>query len=323
MRVFYGVECINKKLKPSAVAVGVFDGLHSGHKKIMSALMRISKKKGLVPAVVTFNPHPDNILTKNKKIPMLCSLGHRLNLLSDFGVKLCVVLKFDQTFAKKPCNLFIKHTLIKKLGMKNLVVGERFSFGKERISEVNNLKDIADNLNLNISVVTAKRYNSRVISSSMIRSLIEKGRLDIASRLLGRHVSVLGTVIHGQKRGRIIGFRTANIDPHHEAIPPSGVYAAYTILDCKRYKSVVNIGRRPTFFGKDPGVEVHIFDFSRNIYGKDIEIYFIKRLRPERKFKDENALRAQILKDAVQAEKTLLHVNRLKRFKIELLARPL
>ena len=139
----------------------------------------------------------------------------------------------------------------------------------------------------------------------MRRSLIEKGKLDTASKLLGRHVSVLGTVIHGQKRGRIIGFRTANIDPHHEAIPPSGVYIAYTQLDNTTYKSVVNIGNRPTFFGKDPSIEVHIFGIDRNIYGKNIEVLFVQRLRRERRFKNEHKLREQIKRDALTAEKML------------------
>ena len=157
MRVFYGVKCLNKKLKPSAVAVGVFDGLHSGHKKIMSALMRVSKKKALVPAIVTFNPHPDNVLTKNKKIPMLCSLEHRLSLISKLGVELCVVLKFDRTFENISCDTFMNQILIKRLGMKHLVVGERFSFGKERLRGIDDLKKMAGNFDLNVSVVVAKR----------------------------------------------------------------------------------------------------------------------------------------------------------------------
>jgi riboflavin kinase / FMN adenylyltransferase len=305
MRVVYGVKCIDKKPMLSAVAVGIFDGLHIGHKKIITTLMRVAKDKRLLPVVITFNPHPDDVLSKKKKTPMLCSLQHRLNLFASLGIRLCVVLNFDRTFAEKTCDTFIKDILIKKLGMKSLVVGESFSFGRERVSGIDHLKKAAGRMGFNVSVIFAKRYNRRIISSSAIRSLIEKGRLDIASKLLGRPVSVLGTVIHGRKRGRIIGFKTANIDPHHEAIPPSGAYAAYTLLGYKRYKSVVNIGRRPTFFEKDPSIEVHIFGINRNIYGKDIEVFFIKRLRPERRFRDEDKLRDQIKKDALRAEKTL------------------
>jgi riboflavin kinase / FMN adenylyltransferase len=305
MKVFYGLENIDKKRKPSIVAVGVFDGLHVGHQKIITSLIRISKEKKLLPVVVTFNPHPDNILTKRKKTPMLCSLQHRINLLALLGVKACVVLNFDYTFAKKTCRAFIEDILVKRLAMKSLVVGERFSFGREALSGIFHLKNFADKAGFDVTIIPAKRYNRRIISSSAIRSLIEKGRLHIASKLLGRPVSVLGTVIHGRKRGRIIGFKTANIDPHHEAIPPSGVYAGYASLYGKTYKSVVNIGRRPTFFEKDPSIEVHIFDFNRNIYNKDIEVFFIQKIRPERRFKDEAKLRAQIRQDTLRAEKML------------------
>jgi riboflavin kinase / FMN adenylyltransferase len=305
MKIIYGIENTGKRPMPAAIAVGVFDGLHTGHKKIISALMRISRKKRLAPVVVTFDPHPDNVLAKSIKTPMLCSLKHRLNLLSDLGVEVCVVLRFDIDFSEKPCNFFIENILVKRLGMKHLVAGERFSFGKERASSVDILKQIAKGLDFDVSIVKVKRYRKHSISSSIIRSFIEKGKLDLASRLLGRPVSVLGTVVHGQKRGRIIGFKTANIDPHHEAIPKSGVYAAYTMLQGRTYKSVANIGRRPTFFGKDPSIEVHIFGINRDIYGMDIEVYFIKYLRAEKRFKDVNALRVQILKDAVNAKKIL------------------
>jgi riboflavin kinase / FMN adenylyltransferase len=305
MRVYYGLKGINKIARPTAIAVGVFDGLHIGHKKIISSLMRIARDKGLLPVVVTFEPHPDNILVKQKKTPMLCSLDHRLNLLSGLGVSLCLVLRFNRAFAEKSCDIFIRDVLIKRLGMRSLVMGEMFSLGKEGVSRPNDLKAIADALDFDISIITAKRYNARVISSSIIRSLIEKGRLAAASRLLGRPVSVLGTVIHGRKRGRIIGFRTANIDPHHEAIPPSGVYTAYTQLDNRSYKSIVNIGRRPTYFGKEPGIEVHIFGVNKNIYGKDIEVCFVKRLRAEKRFKNEDRLREQIKKDVANAYKIL------------------
>lgn len=305
MEVFYGVKGLHKRIMSSVVTVGVFDGLHIGHKRIISALMRISKEKGLLPVVVTFSPHPDDILSGKKKTPMLCSLDHRLGLFASLGIRICVVLKFNNAFAKKSGNSFIGGILVKKMGLKSLVVGEKFSFGKERIGGAFRLKKIAGDMGFKIHIITAKRHKGRIVSSSAIRSLIEKGNLEAASKLLGRPVSVLGTVIHGRKRGRILGFKTANIDPHHEAIPPSGVYAAYTKLGNKKYKSVVNIGRRPTFLDKDPSIEVHILGINKSIYGKEIEVFFVKRLRPERRFKNEDKLRSQIKKDALRAEKML------------------
>ncbi|MDD5504237.1 MAG: bifunctional riboflavin kinase/FAD synthetase [Candidatus Omnitrophica bacterium] len=305
MKVFYYPGGMDKEPKPSAVAVGVFDGFHSGHKKILGCLLNLSRKKRLRPVVVTFFPHPDNVLSGRKKALMLCSLKHRLRLFSDAGISLCVVLKFDRVMAEMPCDVFIKQVLIDGIGMRSLVAGEGFCLGKERSGSNDGLKEIAARLGFGLRIVSPKRHKKRIISSSIIRRLIERGDIKQAAKLLNRPVSVLGTVIHGRKKGRKIGFRTANIDPHHEVIPPRGVYAAYTVIGTKTYKSVVNIGQRPTFDGKEANVETHIFGLRRNIYGKDIEICFIKKLRPEIKFKDQALLGLQIKKDILRAKGVL------------------
>jgi riboflavin kinase/FMN adenylyltransferase len=200
---------------------------------------------------------------------------------------------------------FFKKILIDKLNMRILVIGKNFSFGREGLSGIKALKSLATSLNFTLKIVKPKRYHNRVISSSLIRHLIEDGRLNMASQLLGRPVSVLGTVVKGKGRGRIIGFKTANVDPHHEAIPPSGVYAAYCRIGKYIYRSVLNIGTRPTFGEKEPTIEAHVFGLSRNVYGENIEIYFKKRLRQERRFKNKEHLRRQILRDAAQAKKIL------------------
>jgi riboflavin kinase/FMN adenylyltransferase len=306
VKVAYYPGYIDKSPRPSAVAVGVFDGLHIGHKRIMDHLLRLSGKKRLRPVVVTFFPHPDNVLPGRKKALMLCSLKHRLKLFSAAGIGLCVVLKFDRIIARMPYDSFIKQVLIDKIGMRSLVAGAGFSLGRERADIGNDLKDIAPCLGFNIHAVIPRRYKGRIISSSIIRSLIEKGDIGHASKLLDRPVSVLGTVIHGRKKGRDIGFKTANINPHHEAIPPRGVYAAYTIIDGKTYKSVVNIGQRPTFYGEDVNIETHVLGLNRGIYGKDIEVCFVKKLRPEKRFKDQGLLRLQIEDDVSRARRMLL-----------------
>ncbi len=305
MEVIYGIKNLKKRAAASAVTIGIFDGVHIGHRKIITQLLKDAKRYKLKPVVITFNPHPAKVLKGKGSVPMLTSLKHRLNLLEGLGVELCVVVKFTRTFAKKSAHIFLRDALIKKLKMKRLVIGGKFSFGKERIRSGAELEKIADNLGFRVNVISPKRYRDITISSSLIRSLIEKGRLSTASRLLARPVSVLGTVIHGKKRGRIIGGKTANIDPHHETIPPSGVYATYAKIGRRQYRSVLNIGRRPTFNEKDPSVEVHIFGINRNLYNKDIEILFVKKLRPERRFKNEDKLRKQIIKDSVTAGRLL------------------
>lgn len=305
MKTIYGFKDLKDKIAPSIVTVGVFDGVHTGHKKIITQLLKEAKADKLKPIVVTFNPHPAKVLKQRGRVLMLSSLRHRLKLLEALGVEVCIVVSFNRNFSEKDAESFFKNILVKKLNMKKLVIGDKFSFGKEQLKNVTELKKIARSLGFCVKVIKPKRYHAIAISSSTIRHLIETGKLNIASKLLARPVSVLGTVIHGRKRGRIIGFKTANIDPHHEAIPPSGVYAVYSRVGKAAYKSVLNIGRRPTFNEKDPSIEVHIFGINKNLYNKDIEISFIKKIRPEKKFENGNILRAQIIKDSLTVRRML------------------
>jgi riboflavin kinase/FMN adenylyltransferase len=305
MKIIYGIKGLGRLSSPTAVTVGVFDGVHIGHQKIIKELIKESSASGAKSVVVTFYPHPDKVL-KGKDAPaMLTSLKHRLHLLASSGVELCLVINFNKRFALMDTLTFSKEILKKRLNIKMLVVGEDFSFGSDRLNTGFALNNIAKRLNFKLAIVKSERFHSKNISSSIIRHLIEKGKLDTAQRLLGRPVSVLGTVVKGRRRGRVIGFKTANINPHHEAIPPSGVYAVYTKVEDKTYKSVLNIGTRPTFGEKEPTIEVHIFGIDRNLYGKDIEIYFKRRLRPEKRFQNKDHLVAQIIKDAEKAKRLL------------------
>ena len=305
MKVLRGYKNIGPQSRRTAVTVGMFDGVHIGHGRIIRVLIRQAKILKSKAVVVTFEPHPSKVLKGEDCVAMISSLRHRLGLFQRMGVDICVVIKFDSAIAGLDSRRFIRDILINKLNMATLVVGKSFSFGSDRLRDKRSLIMLSKRVGFKTVFVQPKIYHKRVISSSYIRHLIEKGSLDIAERLLGRPVSILGTVISGRRRGRVIGFNTANIDPHHEAIPPGGVYAVYSRLDGRVYKSVLNIGTRPTFKEKEPSIEVHIFGIDRDIYGKDIEVLFKKRLRPERRFKDESHLSAQISKDINLARKTL------------------
>jgi riboflavin kinase / FMN adenylyltransferase len=309
MQVIYGIKNVIEFSNPNVVAIGVFDGVHIGHRKIIKQLTKIAREKGMSSVVVTFDPHPDKVIKGDSAVCMLSSLAHRIALIDELGVDICVVIKPDRHFLNKTAESFFRSILLDRLNAKQLVIGKRFSFGREQLDTRRALEPIAKNLGLGLVVVKTVLYRSSEVSSSRIRKHIERGRLKTASRLLGRRVSIFGRVIHGRKRGRILGFKTANIDPHHEAIPPSGVYAAYTVIDKKRYNAVVNIGRRPTFQEKDPSVEVHIFRLNRNLYNKDMEVFFVEMLRQEKRFPDLHKLREQIKKDAFMAQ-TLLAETR-------------
>ena len=305
MKTLYSLKGLKGMIAPSVVTVGVFDGVHIGHKKVITQLLKEAKAYKLKPVVITFDPHPAKLLKQRGRVLMLSSLQHRLRLLEELGVELCVVIDFNRKFIEKDAESFLRDLLVNKLNMKKLVIGDKFSFGRERLKNAASLRSISKKLGFQVRIIRSKRYKSAAISSSVIRHLIEKGKLNIASRLLARPVSVLGTVIHGRKRGRIIGFKTANIDPHHEAIPPSGVYAVYSRIGKSNYRSVLNIGTRPTFNEKDPSIEAHIFGINRDLYGKVIEVSFVKKIRPEKRFENEDILRAQIIKDSIVAKRLL------------------
>jgi riboflavin kinase/FMN adenylyltransferase len=252
---------------------------------------------------VTFNPHPRRVLNPNSNVPSLTSLGHRLKLIKAIGVDFFLVIKFTKLFSGIKAEDFVKKILVNKLAIKNLVVGENFLFGHRQSGDLRFLKRLGERFGFQVFWVRPVRMKGAIISSTRIRNIIQKGRLEEASRMLGRPLTILGTVVKGRHIGRRLGFPTANIDPHHETIPPNGVYAVYVRTDKKPCrKAVLNIGTRPTFCrGKEPVLELHILNFKKYIYGKDIEIIFRQKIRNERRFYCIEALRRQIQKDILRA----------------------
>lgn len=294
------------KIRTATVAtIGIFDGVHRGHKKILKLLKARARAKRAKSCVLTFDPHPSKILHPEKTAPMLVSTKHKLNLLAREGVDITVLINFSKSFAEVDPIIFVKRVLVDIVNVRELLVGENFSFGNKRRGSVKTLKRLGRMFGFEVRVIPPLKSGGRIISSTLIRRLIMSGRLSEAKRLLGRDVSILGTVTRGTRRGRILGFPTANLDLHHEAIPPSGVYAVKAKLANKAYRGIVNIGFRPTFDKKEkkePTVEVHIFNFHKSIYGKDIEVVFMGRIRSERKFKSREHLLARIAKDIAIAK---------------------
>ncbi len=303
MRTFYSLNDFlesNAHFKKFLMTIGIFDGVHRAHQKIIRAMVKKAKKKHLSTILITFNPHPANILKKGVKVPLLISLKHRLHLLNEMGLDYVIVLRFTKRLSHMNAVDFIKNTL-SKIHIDEIIVGRNFFFGRYKKGRFKDLKKFSAFYGYRVSTIDALKSSGRVISSTWIRNLILKGNLKKASSLLSRPVAILGTVIKGHKRGRIIGYPTANINPHHEAIPPSGVYAVKIILYNRVYKGILNIGVKPTF-KKSPGdrestIEVHIFNFSNYIYGRDLEVIFVKKIRREKKFKDMFYLRKQIKRD--------------------------
>ncbi|MDD5449739.1 MAG: riboflavin biosynthesis protein RibF [Candidatus Omnitrophica bacterium] len=297
MRIITNSGLTGKRPANPVVTIGIFDGIHEGHKKLLSKVAQKARRAKGTGLVITFDPHPNRILDMIGAPPLLVSLKHRLKLIEAQGIDAALVLNFNKTLARYTALEFVKKILVKKIGARAVVIGSDFRFGKNKKGDIGLLKAMGRQYGFTVQSVPLLKIGGIPVSSTRIRALVLSGRLKEASILLGRPVSVLGTVINGSRRGRILGYPTANINPHHEAIPPSGVYAVYALVNGKKHKGILNIGVRPTFHNKgesEPTIEAHLFGFNKDIYGKDIEIIFIRRLRAEKRFPNREALIKQI-----------------------------
>ncbi len=290
------------KIRNTVASMGVFDGVHRGHQRILKKLVREAAKEGAKSLVITFHPHPQTVLNSGLRIPFLTSLGHRLSLIKELGVDFFIIVKFTKSFSRIKPDEFTRDTLVGDLNIKGLVVGEDFLFGRRGKGDLFLLKRLAKLHGFKLFGVRPVMMEGRCISSTRIRRAIEKGDLKNAALMLGRPVTVLGTVVRGRGIGKKIGFPTANINPHNEAIPPSGVYSVDVKLEKKIYKGVLNIGTRPTFGGnRRSAIELYVFNFRKEIYHKDIEIMFKKKMRDEERFDSVGSLRRQIKLDILRA----------------------
>lgn len=286
--------------------MGVFDGVHRGHRKILKYAVAKAQEIGGTSVVLTFWPHP-------QKEKSLYSLEHRLRLIAELGIDVCIVINFSIHFAGMPAGDFVKKILAGNIGAAYIYVGNNFRFGKNAKGDLTYLKRLGKAYGFKAEGFNIIRVNGRPVSSTLIRGLITKGRIQEAESLLARPVSILGTVIKGTAVGRILGYPTANINPHHEVIPAPGIYAVRIILAINTLKGACYIGIRPTIHSrclarrvkKKVSVEAHIFNFNKNIYGKYLEIQFVKLIRPDKKFPSLILLTQQIKKDVSSAKKIL------------------
>ncbi|MDD5495751.1 MAG: bifunctional riboflavin kinase/FAD synthetase [Candidatus Omnitrophica bacterium] len=309
MKVIHGLKNIKHPIKASVLTIGVFDGVHAGHRAIIKAVVKRAEELNLESVVLTFDPHPSKVTHPGSIAKSLISLDHRIRLIEALGVETLLILKFTAALSKVPADHFARKVLAETLGAKEIFVSENFYFGKGADSGIGSLKRVGNKMGFRVRVVPPVKMAGHIVSSSRIRSLIMEGELRRAAGLLGRPVSILGTVVKGHRRGRILGFPTANINPHHEAIPPSGVYAVRIKFGKKRLNGLLNIGIRPTFHKNEgfnePTIEVHIFNFDKKIYGRDLELTFVKKLRNEKKFATAEELIAQIREDEKAAHRVL------------------
>lgn len=288
----------DKKIKPvsRSIAIGVFDGVHLGHQKILKKMLLDAKKWRCRSMVITFDPHPSTVLNPGHVHALTMSLEHRLKLLGQMKVDEVLVIKFNQQIAKITHEKFFQ-ILLNRFGLKSISIGHDFRFGKKGLGDINFFENQRRKKALRLYVTKAITKNKKIISSTYIRNLISGGNIKEASQMLGRPFSIQGTVIQGKGRGKKMGFPTANIDPHHEALPPNGVYAVWGIVGARRLKGVLHIGERPTFGEIEKSIEVHFLKFNQEIYGQDVELVFVRKIRQIKPFKSPGELTQAIQND--------------------------
>ncbi|PIQ88271.1 MAG: hypothetical protein COV72_09160 [Candidatus Omnitrophica bacterium CG11_big_fil_rev_8_21_14_0_20_42_13] len=319
MKVIYGLgnKAAQYIYNKPCVALGIFDGVHLGHRHVLASLVREAKKTGKEAVCITFFPHPLKILSSKNIFIHLVSLPHRLKLIQELGVDVCIVINFNRDFARIRPEEFIK-ILADVVKPYAIFVGSNFTFGRAASGDIKLLKKLAKKFNFKVRDISPLKLDGKIISSTLIRGLIKEGNLILAKKYLGRNISILGRVIKGKSVGRRLGYHTANIDTEGEVIPPAGVYAVKVKLvnpDLyserfaynKKYYGIAYIGTSPTmkFHYRLNRLEVYIFNFKANIYNKLLEAEFIAKIREEVKFSSLELLAAQIKKDVNKAKHIL------------------
>ena len=292
-------------INPTVITVGIFDGVHKGHQYLIGCLKEAAARQGFDSAVITFTNHPRSVIRPNVRVPLLTTPEDRLRLISEQGVDLVVPLSFTPDFSYLRAREFVE-LLKERLNMRGLVVGPDFAFGYQREGTVELLTQLGKEMDFTVEVVEPAKFEDRIVSSTAVRTSVQKGEMGDAAWMLTRPFILTGFVVEGDRRGRQIGFPTANVDIEPSIITPAdGIYATWTQTDGKTYSSATNIGFRPTFGGGGRQVETHIFDYSGDLYNARIRVAFVRKLRDEVKFNGVEALVNQLRQDVAQAKVVL------------------
>lgn len=304
MKIINGIEKPLKQNSWPVVTLGVFDGVHKGHLQVINKTVSWAKEKRGESIVLTFSKSPKVVLGKRPS-SIITSLEHRLNIFETLGVDSTIVMEFNDDVANIKADHFIKDVLHNWIGVKGVVLGYNCSFGKDSKGNKSVVFSLSKQYGYEVYSCEPVKLDGQIISSTLIRESIMQGDLKRAEAMMGRPVTILGTVVSGSKRGSKVLFPTANLDLHHEVMPPRGVYGTIAQLNNKEFYAITNIGIRPTFEAEpfvsnnnlQTVVEVHILDFTGSIYGQDLEVRFVSKIREERKFNSIKELKNQIEKD--------------------------
>jgi riboflavin kinase/FMN adenylyltransferase len=287
------------------LSIGVFDGVHLGHQRLITELIEQAARRRLLSGVVTFRQHPEDLLSSGRKLPFLTDIATRTRLLKEEGVGFVVPLSFTLQLARLDARTFID-LLQKHLKMRGLVIGADFALGKDREGDTTTLIKLGREMGFSMTIVPPLEINGEVVSSTSIRKAMASGDMGRVRELTGRYFSLYGKVVAGTGRGEVLGLPTANLNVHSgQAIPPDGVYASLAYINGRVYLSMTNIGRNPTFGDNKRTVESYLIDYSGDLYDRELYVDLVARLREERKFKDADELKKQVAED-IQRGKMIL-----------------
>jgi riboflavin kinase / FMN adenylyltransferase len=301
MNVFYGIDS-DEIRRPAALTLGVFDGLHLGHQEIVRTVVERGLLIDATPTLITFDPHPRQVLKPDTAPPLLQTFNQKMEGLKLLGIEQVIVLKFDQELAALSAEEFVRRYIIDALQAREVYLGKGFAFGHQRRGNIELLQRLSREFGFYAAEVPEVQIRGHRISSTMIRRLLKAGRVNLARRMLGRAYGVEGLVTRGRGIGRRLLFPTANLEIQNRVLPADGVYITLSLLDGVWYRSVTNIGKRPTFGGEtESKVETHLLDFDQDLLGKTIRVRMLHRLRSEQRFAGVDQLRAQIERDRSRA----------------------
>lgn len=293
-----------REIRGAVLTLGNFDGVHLGHQRIIRRVVERARALRCASAVFTFEPHPMKVVSPGASPPLIASPEDKIRLIAGIGPDVLILAKFTKGFAEKHPREFVDEFIV-PMDVKEVWVGHDFSFGKGKAGTVSHLKSLGAELGFKVNMIPACKKGGQIVSSSRIRALVRSGEVKKAAGLLGRNFSVKGVVVRGKRAGNTLGFPTANIKVRSELVPGKGVYAAYVRFSGKTYRAAVNVGTAPTLGAVPLCVEAHLLDFKGNIYGKTIEVEFVKRLRDETPFASKEALVERIGKDVAIVRETL------------------
>lgn len=309
MEIIDRIEKITTPYLNAVITIGNFDGVHLGHRALFQKVIEKAKEIGGRSVVMTFEPHPIRVLKKNGQPPLITLYEQKVELVEKSGIDVLVCIHFTPEFASLTATEFVEDLLMKRIGMKSIVVGEDYTFGKNREGDISLLRSFGEQMQFEVIAVDKIQISDELpgrISSTKIRELVTEGNVDEAQKLLGRYYQIRGIVVPGRDRGgELVGYPTANVNLYDELCPKAGIYAVRVECEGEIHNGVANIGYSPTFGDHAFTVEVHILNFNKDVYNRKIRVNFIKRIRDEIKFTNISELSAEIGRDIIKAQKIL------------------